>query len=377
MQSRNGLKVFVDAYLLNKEPQGTVTYLKGLYAAVVRQNPEIDFYFGCMNQFKAEELDSLENVHYIYYKNPSRIKRMLHEIPHIIAHYKFDFAHFQYVIPLKKYEHCVYINTIHDVLFMDFPEYFPLNYRWVRRLLFKRSAIKCDVLLTVSEYSKRAIEQHFEIDKRKIKVISNGISAKFFEEYDSTNIKSEVKSEFGLEKYLLMVSRIEPRKNQALVLQTFFEQKWDESGFQLVFVGAKSIKYKQLEKMMTSLSTQQIKCVHFIAEIGDHALLKIYRGAEGFIYPSMAEGFGIPPLEAGSCAIPVLCSNNTAMEAYDFFKPYFCDVANENDFKKVFSIFTHSRSQKELEVIRTEIKKRYRWEESAEKFSIILLSNKK
>ena len=377
MQSRKGLKVFVDAYLLSKEPQGTVTYLKGLYTAVTRQNPDIDFYFGCIEQVELEEFKTLENVHWIIYKDLSRVNRMLYEIPKLIEQYKFDFAHFQYVIPLKKRKKCVYINTIHDVLFIDYPQYFPFKYRLVRKLLFKRSANTCDILLTVSAYSRNAIANHFGIDKDKIKVVPNGISARYFLAYNRSEVQSEVKREFGLKNYFLMVSRIEPRKNQALLLKTFFDHKWDQAEIQLVFVGSKSLAYKELDNFLSSLTDKQKESVHFISGIDDQKLSNIYRGAEGFIYPSIAEGFGIPPLEAGACRIPVLCANGTAMEEYDFFKPYFCDVFDENEFQKAFTTFAKARSQNDLKMISSEIEKRFSWHEIAEKFSEILLKQRK
>ena len=377
MRSKKGLKVFVDAYLLNKEPQGTVTYLKGLYTAVTRQNPDIDFYFGCIEQVELEEFKSLENVHFILYEDLSRVNRMLYEIPKLIEQYSFDFAHFQYVIPLKKYKKCVYINTIHDVLFIDYPQYFPFKYRLVRKLLFKRSANTCDILLTVSEYSKNAITNHFGIERDKIKVLSNGISDRYFLAYNRSEVRSQVKREFGIENYFLMVSRIEPRKNQALVLKTFFDHKWDQNEVKLVFVGSKSLEYKAMDNFLSSLTDKQKESVHFISEIDDQKLLNIYRGAEGFIYPSIAEGFGIPPLEAGACRIPVLCASDTAMEEYDFFKPYFCDVFDENAFQKAFTAFAKARSQDDLKMISSEIKKRYSWNEIAQKFSEILLKHPK
>lgn len=377
MRSKKGLKVFVDAYLLSKEPQGTVTYLKGLYAAVTRQNPDIDFYFGCVEQVELEEFKRLENVHRILYKDLSRVNRMLYEIPKLIEQYKFDFAHFQYVIPLKKHKKCVYINTIHDVLFMDYPQYFPFKYRLVRKLLFKRSANACDILLTVSEYSRNAIANHFGIDKEKIKVVPNGISDAYFLAYKRSDVQNQVRREFGLENYFLMVSRIEPRKNQVLVLKTFFDHQWDKKGIQLVFMGSKSLAYKELDNFLSTLTERQKESVKFISGIDDQNLSNIYRAAEGFIYPSIAEGFGIPPLEAGACGIPVLCANKTAMEEYDFFKPYFCDVSDENEFQKAFTTFAKARSQNDLKMMSSEINKRYCWHEIAEKFSEILLKHQK
>ena len=174
-----------------------------------------------------------------------------------------------------------------------------------------------------------------------------------------------------------MVSQIEPRKNQALILKTFFDHQWDQKGIQLVFVGSKSLEYTEMDQFLSSLTNKQKESVHFISNIDDQKLLNIYRGAEGFIYPSLAEGFGIPPLEAGACRIPVLCAKGTAMEEYDFFKPYFCNVLDESKFQKAFINFSKHRSQEGLEKISREIKRRYHWNEQAERFSEILLKQLK
>ena len=91
--------------------------------------------------------------------------------------HNIDYAHFQYVIPpIKK---CKYIVTIHDVLFLDFPQYFPFLYRLKNNLLFKYSAKKSDIVLTVSQYSKERIEMHFNIND--VKIIPNAVDLTYFE----------------------------------------------------------------------------------------------------------------------------------------------------------------------------------------------------
>lgn len=103
MHSKKQLKVFIDGYLLNKEHQGTNTYIRELYKEVAKNNLNIDFYIGCFkDKIIEKEFKKNSNIYFINYSNYFRVYRMLFEIPRLINKYEFDFAHFQYVIPLFK-----------------------------------------------------------------------------------------------------------------------------------------------------------------------------------------------------------------------------------------------------------------------------------
>ena len=332
MFTKRKLKIFVDGYLLNKEYQGTKTYIIELYKEFAQENRDVLIYIGCFNSLKVEEyFFGIPNIKFIYFKSQSRISRMFFEIPKIIKKNKFDFAHFQYVIPFFKLKTCKYIVTIHDILFNDFSEYFSLFYRLKRNFLFKQSAKKSDILITVSEYSKRRIQKVYKTKKKEIFITPNGVSNVFLKEYIKEDSIKYVFSKYKVKSYLLYVSRIEPRKNQQAIIKVFSEL--ENSDLNVVFIGSKTLENNILNKEYQKLSSNLKKRIYFFNAINEVDLVEFYRAAKVFVYPSFAEGFGIPPLEAAALKIPVISANNTALEDFSFFKPYHIDISDLVLFK--------------------------------------------
>jgi len=376
MHTKIYLKVFIDGYLLNKEHQGTTTYIKEIYKKVAFQNPFISFYIGCFKDVKIEkEFRIFKNVHFLYFKNQSRGYRMILEIPAIIDKYKFDFAHFQYIIPLRKNKNCKYIVTIHDVLFNDYPKYFSKLYRYKRNYLFYQSAKKANYVLTVSEYSKKAIKKYYKIKNKNIYITPNGVSNSYFKEYNKEKSKKKIAKKFGFDDFILYVSRIEPRKNQELLLKVYLDTGIFNTSTHLVFIGYHSIENIELNNLLNSLNSKEKNKIHFYENLSKNTLTDFYKAAKMFVYPSKAEGFGIPPIEAGALKIPVLCSNATAMKSFNFFKPHIFNPHNKNEFKRKFNIFYKEYDSIDLTNIQYEIKLNYSWDLPAQVLTSIFTQN--
>jgi glycosyltransferase involved in cell wall biosynthesis len=371
MFTKKGLKIFVDGYLLNKEHQGTKTYIRELYLEFAAQNPDILIVIGCFKDPNIKkQFSELKNIQFIYFQQSSRVLRMFFEIPKIIKEHQFDFAHFQYVIPFLKYKPCKYIVTIHDVLFNDFKAYFSYQYRLKRNFLFKYSAKKADFLLTVSNYSKDRIKEYYKLRSKKILITPNGVNESFFLPYSKKDAIDYIQNKFGIKDYILYVSRIEPRKNQQGLLKAFFDL--EETNTQIVFIGVKSLNNRELSSLITSLSKEQKKRVHILKNISESDLLLFYQAAKVFAYPTFAEGFGIPPLEAGALRIPVLCSNKTAMKDFEFFSPYFIDFNDKDAIIKSLSEILKIQDPLHLSEIQTFIRDTYSWRASSKVLTSII-----
>lgn len=376
MNTKKPLKIFIDGYSLNKEPQGVTTYIKELYKEIATQTPNILFFIGCFEDDNIkDEFKSHKNIYFIFYENKSRVYRMLFEIPKYIKRGAFDFAHFQYVIPYKRSKNCKYITTIHDVLFNDYPEYFSKMYRYKRNFLFYRSAKKTDFLLTVSDYSKKSIEKHYKLNNKNIFITPNGVNKSYFKSYSKETAKKRIKEKYGFDDYILYVSRIEPRKNQELLLKIYLKNKIYSTSTHLVFIGNNSIENIKLNKLVNSLSSNQKQKIHFFENIKQSYLTEFYKAAKIFVYPSRAEGFGIPPLEAGAFKIPVLCSSVTAMKSFNFFNPNFFNPNNEDEFQKKFQNFYTNYKSIDLIRIQNKIKTNYSWNKSAQLLTSIFNQN--
>src|SRR5690554_766941 len=202
-------KIFADCHVFDGTFQGTTSYLKGLYSELIKTKSNI-YYLASDNPENLEKIFGRHsNVVYLKYRYKNKFLRLLRDIPSLIKKHKIDFAHFQYIVPPIK--RCNYIVTIHDVLFLDFPLYFPKSYRVRNKFLFNWSAKQSDVVLTVSYYSKQRIQKHFGISE--VSVTYNAIDPVFLEDYNKPEVQSYIKSAFGIENFFLFVSRFEPRKN--------------------------------------------------------------------------------------------------------------------------------------------------------------------
>lgn len=358
------MKIFVDAYILNKEPQGTKTYIKELYKEFSILNPDVNIYLGCFNDNALkEEFKFFKNIYFINLKSKNRVYRMVYEIPKLIKKHQFNFAHFQYVIPFLKSKNCKYIVTIHDLLFNDFKDYFSWLYRIKRNFLFKKSAKRADFLVTVSNYSKERIKEQYKLQNKEIYITPNGVGSIFFEVYDKQKSIEYVRNKFNVENYILYVSRVEPRKNQQLLLKSFIEL--EDKELKLVFLGKKTLKNKKLNDKIYNISKEDKKRIFFFEDIEGLDLVEFYRAAKVFVYPSLAEGFGIPPIEAGALKVPVLCSNKTAMKEFTFFKPYHINIKDQSLFQEKLTHFLSNYSTLKVNETSNFIKENYTWKNAA------------
>ncbi len=355
---------FVDCHLFDGNLQGTTTYLKGLYQELIKDKSK-NFFLAAHNIQKLQTVFGMhENVFYLRYSSKNKLFRLLFDIPKLITQNKIDYAHFQYVVPpIKK---CKYIVTIHDILFLDFPQYFPLFYRIKNRFLFNYSANKSDVVLTVSEYSKDRIEKHFNISD--VKIIPNAVDSEYFKQYNKEKEAQIVKNKFNLDDYFLFVSRWEPRKNHHTLLKTFVENGYYKK-YKLVFVGDDAIENKIYNDYYNLLENEIKEQVVRLKKVEFLDLIHLVRASSLSVYPSFAEGFGIPPLESIASSIPTICSNTTAMSDFNFIGDCLFDPSSSTDLNlKIIKALQDNLIVEK----RNHVDLKYKWDLSAKFFNEIL-----
>jgi len=351
---------FVDCHVFDGNLQGTTTYIKGLYQELINDKSK-NFFLAAYHIDKLQSVfGTHENVIYLKYTSKNKFYRLLYAIPKLIAKHKIDCAHFQYVVPpIKK---CQYIVTIHDVLFLDFPQYFPLFYRIKNHFLFKYSAKKSEVVLTVSQYSKERIEAHFSISN--VKITPNAVDLEYFQPYNKVTEAQMVKNKFNLDHYFLFVSRWEPRKNHHSLLKIFVENDYYKK-YKLVFVGDDSIENKSYTHYYNLLENDIKNQIIRLKKVEFHDLIHLVRAASLSVYPSFAEGFGIPPLESIACGIPTVCSNTTAMSDFDFIGDCLFDPLNATDLNlKIINALQDNL----LDEKQNQVRSKYNWDWSAQIF---------
>ena len=196
------------------------------------------------------------------------------------------------------------IVTIHDLIFLRYPELYSVTYRRLFTCKVRYALRVADVIIAISEQTKRDIIDFFGIDGQRIQVVYQGCNNRFREPVSEAAV-AEMKKRYALPaRYLLAVGAIEPRKNLHRLIEAMHLAKTD---LPLVAVGGKNAYADRLASEAQALGVD----LRYLHNLPFSELPAVYKGAEVFCYPSIFEGFGIPILEAMCVGTPVLTSTGS------------------------------------------------------------------
>jgi glycosyltransferase involved in cell wall biosynthesis len=215
-------------------------------------------------------------------------------------------------LPLLLPETTKTVLTIHDLVFHWFPETLTRRSVLSHRLCAQRSAAKADILIPNSQSTARDVRSVFHVGDGKIQVVYPGVDTDFFHPHPKEEAMRYLRHEYGLSaRYILTVGTVEPRKNQAALIKAFARlRKESHIDHQLVVVGGVGWKSAHVFDLVRQLKLGDD--VRFLGHIPE-GLPMLYSGAEVFVFPSLYEGFGFPPLEAMACGCPVVVSDNSSL----------------------------------------------------------------
>jgi glycosyltransferase involved in cell wall biosynthesis len=202
------------------------------------------------------------------------------------------------------------LMTIHDLNFFAYRKYSISSARWHYAFKIKSYARQVDAITVVSESTKREVLRYLEVPEAKVHVVYNGYSPIFRPLEQSENTRRILEKYNIKGKFILFVGTLEPRKNIQGLIRAYHQCKAKDD-FLLVLAGGKGWKYKHFFRLVENLKLENR--VVFTWYVPDTELPALYNQASVFVYPSLYEGFGIPPLEAMACGLPVIVSNTTSM----------------------------------------------------------------
>jgi alpha-1,3-rhamnosyl/mannosyltransferase len=204
------------------------------------------------------------------------------------------------------------ILTVHDLSWIRYPETHPIRRVRVMNKYFESSLNSAHSIISISEFTTNEIVSTFGIDRSKIVKVYLGVSPDF-RMLDALETLSTL-NKFNLKhgKYFLAVGTLEPRKNLQIAVDAFLRlPKKVRLACPLVLVGMKGWKVSELEKKILPLSLSgEIIVTGYLSQ---HELLDIVAGALTQLYPSLYEGFGLPPLEAMASGVPVIASSSSSI----------------------------------------------------------------
>ena len=223
------------------------------------------------------------------------------------------------------------IVTIHDLIFLRFPQYYNFIDRLIYRIKFKYACKNADKIIAVSEQTKRDIIEFFRIAPDKIKVIYQSCAPEF--KQSTSGREQEISEKYQLpEKFVLNVGSIEERKNILVVVKAL--KKVGEN-IHLVIVGKETKYARQVKKYIAENGLET--SIHILNNVPFTDLPTIYRLAHVFIYPSRFEGFGIPILEALQSGIPVIAATGSCLEEAGGPNSIYVDPGNVDGFAKAIN----------------------------------------
>lgn len=199
------------------------------------------------------------------------------------------------------------VITIHDLGPILYPEFHTQMTCFVFKSMFKFTIKCCDLIFVGSNFIRNQIIQLSGINKNRIKLIKCGIEESF-KPVKNQDLLSQRLSKYGLEpfSYILYLGTIEPRKNIDLLLKAFHRLPQRHKSVRLVIGGKYGWKNRQLYRNAKQINKNNR--IIFTGFIHEEDLPSIMNGAIVFVYPSLYEGFGLPPLEAMACGTPVIAS---------------------------------------------------------------------
>ncbi|WFR56322.1 glycosyltransferase family 1 protein [Anaerocolumna sp. AGMB13025] len=218
---------------------------------------------------------------------------------------------FNYVIPPgvkgKK------IAIVYDMAYKAYPETVRKRTRRLLEIALKKSCRRADHILTISEFSKKEIIKYLNIPEDKITIMPCGVDTTLYhEKYTDEDIDRVCKKYRIQGVYLLYLGTLEPRKNIVRLLKAYAQLKQKISDTpKLVLAGRKGWMYDEIFEIVNSLNLMSDIIFTGYVDAEDAPIL--IKGAMVFLFPSIYEGFGMPPLEAMACGTPVLTSNTSSL----------------------------------------------------------------
>ena len=261
-----------------------------LYTPKVGQHPEVQKYLGLtVRQPGKNKIGSLWRTFSI----AEDIKKDKIDVYHGLSN----------ELPMRRMPGVKTVLTVHDLIFMRFPEYYGIIDVNIYKWKLKNACAIADVIVAVSQQTANDLKNFFHVDEKKIRVVYQGCHSSFYKKAatEAVRKKYELPNEF-----LLYVGTLEKRKNAGLILKALSRLKHN---IPVVLVGKPTKYIADLEGIIKQYDLRdRVKFIH-TAAFAD--LPAIYQAASLFIYPSVFEGFGIPIVEAIASGVPVITSNGS------------------------------------------------------------------
>lgn len=350
---------------LNRSMTGVAVYTKNLVEELSKLNPKVNVSLIDHNNRNLDGINKIIIAPWVrYFPRSSYLWFVILQFKLRQNNLKLDIIHNPETATLVvKLNNQKKIVTIHDIIAYKFPDSVNLLPRIRFKLLLHRIIKNSDLIITDSYNSKKDLITHFNVPPEKIEVTYLGIDDKF--RVLPQEKVSEIKDKYGLNcPFILYVGMLAKHKNIPVLLEAFNIVLKKGLNCKLVIAGGKAWKFQHIFETLYKLDLQEN--VIFTGYIPDEDLPALYNAADLFVYPSVYEGFGLPPLEAMACGTPVITSNTSSLpevvgDAAILFSPY----DEEELADSIYNVFTDSDLKRSMVLKGLNRSKMFSWSKCA------------
>jgi glycosyltransferase involved in cell wall biosynthesis len=366
------MRIGIDAHAIGARQGGNETYISNL----IKSLAEIDgdnlytIYLanaGAAAQWREGFTNRYKNFSVRLLPPPTPLVRVPVYLAYELFRRPVDVLHVQYTAP--PFCSIPIVAMIHDLAFERMPETFTRRGSFQLKLTVRWTAKKAAKIATVSEYSRQDLLNIYNLPPEKVVVTYNGVESRFTPQPSVPDEAEEIRRRFGVSRdFLLAVGSLQPRKNLVRLIRAYARLRVEREDFrpQLVIVGRKLWLANEIfDEVKRQPWADDIILTGYVT---DEDLPALYRAARALVYPSLFEGFGLPPLEAMACGTPVVTSDVSSLPEVTGGAALLIDPNDERALAAaLIEIVSDERLRAELREKGIAQAKKFTWREAAEK----------
>jgi glycosyltransferase involved in cell wall biosynthesis len=300
--------VAIDGHMIGTQETGNETYIVQLAAALGDIGGHDYRLYGTHLDAAPAELRDKPHLDLRRLPDLPSPVRIAWLYPRIVRSTGAGILHMSYISP--PISPCPVVLTVHDVSYKIFPQFFSPRVRLILELLAGGSMRRAARVITVSESARQDIIRFYHLHPRKVVVTPEAAGPQYRPQAPGEVARVRAALELP-ERYILAVGNVQPRKNLPRLVRAFREAASDDPDLQLVIAGRSTWQGSEVTATVDEMGLGER--VRFLGYVDDADLPGLYAGALAFCYPSLYEGFGLPPLEAMACGTPTIASNVSSL----------------------------------------------------------------
>lgn len=304
------MKVGINAHALGLGIGGIETYVRNIVQGIGSLDPCGDYTLFLNAPLPVDAIPGAEHMRRVVVRPEHVVVRNLITLPLAIARERVDLVHVQMAAPPL----CPapIVVSLHDLVHERYPQFFTRDAALQFRALVPLTVRRAAAVLTISEFSKQDIVRRYCVPPDKVTVTYCAADPAFRPIHDEARLTA-IRTSYGTgDRYILCVGNLEPRKNLKTLIAAYVKLR--QAGairHKLVLVGRKAWYYDGI--FAAARDSGYGDDLVFTDYVPHEDLVGLYNAADVFVYPSIFEGFGIPPLEAMACGTPVVTSNTSSL----------------------------------------------------------------